>query len=388
MATEDADGDPVRRPVPDPLDRVWRHPSELTPVPREPERAPGTAGPNRGWSALLAAGLVGAVLTVGALGFAGMLGRSDDRTEPVGAPDTGAPSTARIVAAASPGVVSVTAWFGEERRRASGVGVTPGYVITDAASVAGATTLGVAAPGASPVPAKLVALDPDTGLALVAADLVVPVMPTAPEPAVGEPVVALAAQDGGPLVSTGVVSSVDHLARGTDGTVRAGLIGTDAGLGAGAPGGMLLDAEGRLVGVLTAQQGSADAVAVPSSTMARVAGALRTLGHLDRGWMGLKATAVRAGAGVTVVEVSSGGPADRAGITVGDVVTAVDGVPVSEPADLSALVRCHVPGERATLDLRRDDRSLRLEVVLSGAPGPPATAASGSGGDAGAPGGR
>jgi len=68
---------------------------------------------------------------------------------------------------------------------------------------------------------------------------------------VGEPVVALAADDGGPVVSAGVVSAVGRIARGDDGTVRAGLIGPMPTSVAGASGGMLLDSHGRLVGVLT-----------------------------------------------------------------------------------------------------------------------------------------
>lgn len=370
--------------MPDPLDRLWRHPSEL-PLSaaralrgrrdehRDEHRDARRTG-RAGWGAVLVAAAAGAVLTVGALGFSGMLGRSSDGDGGALTPTTGAPSTARVVAAASPGVVGVAARIDGVRRRASGVGVAPGFVVTDAAAVGGADVVTVHQPGAPAVDGRVTARDLDTGIALVAVDMDVVVLPTTPPPALGQAVITLGAPDGDPLVSTGVVSASGGLTRSADGVLRAGMIGTDANLGAGAAGGLLLDAEGRLVGVLTAQHGSPDAAAVPIATVMRVTAALRAHGRLDRGWLGAEAHVSPAGA-VTVATVAANGPADRAGLGEGDVVASVDGVTVTDPADLTALVRCHVPGERAVLGVVRDGRRRRIEVVLSRAPAPAATPA-------------
>jgi len=123
--------------------------------------------------------VAGAVLTVGALGFAGMLEHAADREATGAAPAPFAPSTARIVAAATPGVVAVTAQVGASRRRASGIAVAPRYVVTDAAAVTGASALTVTVGGAPPVEGKLVGLDADTGLALLEVDATIPVLPAA-----------------------------------------------------------------------------------------------------------------------------------------------------------------------------------------------------------------
>ncbi len=316
----------------------------------------------------MVAAVAGALVTVAALGFAGMLGRSTDRTDAAAPPATGGPSTARIVAAASPAVVGITAGVGPSARRGSGIGVAEGFVATDAATVGGALEVTVSVPGSTTTKGRVVAVDRDTGLALVAVGATVPVLPVAPDAAVGDPVIALSARDGGPVVSTGVVSAVDRLGRGADGTVRAGLIGTDADLGASAPGALLLDSRGRLVGILTSQQGSPGAAAVPAGTVMRVTAALRSNGLMERGWLGVTAVEPGGGSGAEVAGVIEGGPADRAGLGIGDLITAVDGVAVSAPADLTALVRCHVPGERSAVTYVRDGARRQVTLLLSRAP--------------------
>jgi S1-C subfamily serine protease len=70
-----------------------------------------------------------------------------------------------------------------------------------------------------------------------------------------------------------------------------------------------------------------------------------------------------------VASVVPGGPADRAGIQEGDVITKVDGRQVQDPSDISAAVSAKKPGDKVTVELERDITTQDLDVTLGTRPG-------------------
>jgi len=226
----------------------------------------------------------------------------------------------------------------------SGFVITPdGYVLTNNHVVQGAGALEVLFADGTVAPATFVGGDPDTDTALVrvhAARLTPVELGDSDSLRVGQLVVAM----GNPFglqatVTTGVVSALRRTLRATTGRLIEDIIQTDAALNPGNSGGALLDSRARVIGVNTAIIAGANATgfAVPINTAKRVIPDLMREGRVVRGYLGLagqtvpfpKAAAARYGlafpAGVQIVQIVPEGPAEKAGLRVGDVMLSVDG---------------------------------------------------------------
>jgi putative serine protease PepD len=196
---------------------------------------------------------------------------------------------------------------------------------------------------------------------------------------VGDPVIAV----GAPLglqntVTTGVVSAVDRPVAGgrNDPSVFAA-IQTDAPINPGNSGGALLDGGGRVIGVNTAiytvkssDDGTGGSIglgfAIPVNQARRVAAEIVRTGHarnpvigaeMDTGYSNLTG-------GVRLAKVDSGGPAAKAGLKAGDVVTKLNGRPLREPLDLVALIRKHAPGSVINVEYLRGSGRHAARITL------------------------
>jgi S1-C subfamily serine protease len=138
---------------------------------------------------------------------------------------------------------------------------------------------------------------------------------------------------------------------------------------AGASGGVLLDRDGRVVGVLTSGSDRAG-VAVPISTAHDVADQLRVSGKAGHGWMGVSGVDAveRAGGGVRVTEIGLDSPAASAGIRSDDVIIAIGATRVTGMADLIAEVRALHPGDQITLRLARNGNTRTVSITLHDMP--------------------
>jgi putative serine protease PepD len=166
-------------------------------------------------------------------------------------------------------------------------------------------------------------------------------------------------------------------------TVLTDLIQTDAPINPGNSGGALVDRQGRLVGVNTAiysQSGSNDGIgfAVPVDTAVRVADQIINSGKVTHPFIGLVGTSITAQSAATkklpvqegalVEQLTPGAGAQKAGIQVGDIVTAVDGQPVASMNDLILFIRRHAIGETATLTVLRGGKTLQFKVTVGDRP--------------------
>jgi S1-C subfamily serine protease len=265
----------------------------------------------------------------------------------------------------------------------SGVIITPdGYVLTNSHVVHDAIRLEVSLEDGRSFPARLVGDDPATDLAVIgieAAGLPAAVLGDSDRLRVGQLVVAI----GNPLgfqatVTAGVVSALGRSLRSESGRPIDNVIQTDAPLNPGNSGGPLVDSRGQVVGINTAIIQGAQGIcfAVPANTARWVVGLLIRDGQVRRAFLGiggeprpLPAVVARehglARTGVGVVSLSPGGPAEQAGIRVGDVVVAVDGVPTDSVDALMRFLSRAVPGKTATVCLVRGGQRLDLSVVLA-----------------------
>jgi len=256
------------------------------------------------------------------------------------------------------------------------VAIAPGgYLATALHVVDRALSVTVRLPDGRHVAAEVVGRDAASDLALlkVAADL--PPFPLAPEPALGAPVCAVGNQFGLDLsVTCGVVSAL-HRA-GTGFNQVEDFVQTDAVVNPGASGGALVDAEGRLVGLLSAiftMESDANIgvnFAASAALVVRVTEDLRAHGEVRRGKAGLGLDDLAPEergerVGVRVRGVLPDGAAEAAGVRAGDLLTAVDGRRITKVAEAIAAIQLKRPGEAVRLTLRREDRTLTLGLILA-----------------------
>ena len=269
---------------------------------------------------------------------------------------------AAVVADVGPSVVRVEA---RKRGNASGVAWSAdGLVIASDHTVQRDDDLRVGLPSGDVVSAELVGRDPTTDLALLRTDAGL-TPPTWAEPdtvSVGHLVLSVGRHNREAQTALGVVVRRGGAWRtGTGGRVDA-FVQTDISVYPGFSGSAVVDARGRVVGVGTSHYGRRAALALPAHTLRRVAEALAHHGRIPRGFLGVTTQPVHArvpegGAvpGLLVSEVAEGGPAEAAGLLVGDVIVRVGDVDVAGPHDLVAAL-----AEAA-------DQTCEIEVVRGGA---------------------
>ena len=257
----------------------------------------------------------------------------------------------------------------------SGVAVTPdGFLLTSAHVVQGSNGGWASFVDGREFDWQIVGADPLSDLAVIrvaASDLPPAELGDADRLRVGQLVVAI----GNPLGFTGSVTAGVVSAVGRGLPTRAGsatrivenVIQTDAALNPGNSGGALSDGRGCVVGVNTAVAGVGLGLAVPvNGTTRRIISALMSEGRFRRAYLGIAggprplpprvARETGREAGVEIVEVVSGSPADLAGLRPEDLILDVDGEPVSSAKDLQRLMAGETIGREVAITVFRDGR--------------------------------
>jgi putative serine protease PepD len=339
----------------------------------------------------LLGGLLGAVLV--------RLTVPDAGTRPLTtSPNQGTCVATAVAEKVLPSVVTIRAQNGPSSGVGSGQIVRPGgYILTNDHVIAPAGDAGeisVRYADGSTVEATVVGRDPLTDLAVVrAADEAEdrPLIPIGASASlrVGQPVIAL----GAPLglygtVTAGVVSALDRYvlvpAAGGGSHHLLDAIQTDASINPGNSGGPLVDCAGRLVGVNSANATPPDSAgqvgggnvglgfAIPVDLAEPLAEQLIASGRVDHPTFGLQAQTIpdfvaqEAGLppGLFVTEVDAGGPADQAGIRVGDVITEIDGQPAQSVAVLEKSALTREAGDTVEVTVVRDGNQVAATVTL------------------------
>ncbi|MEY3750610.1 MAG: hypothetical protein RLZZ186_1029 [Cyanobacteriota bacterium] len=252
-----------------------------------------------------------------------------------------------------------------------------GLVLTNAHVVEGSSRVTVGLSDGRRVEGTVVGADPVTDLAVVrlAGSGSWPVAPLGNSDAlqVGDWVIAV----GNPFgldqsVTLGIVSSLNRNAAKLGITdKRLELIQTDAAINPGNSGGPLLDGDGAVVGINTLVRsgpGAGLGFAIPINRARNITQQLVSKGSVSHAMIGVGLDAVRSSTGAqlngaVVRSVMPAGPAARAGLRTGDVITAVGGQPVRDPAQLTQLVEGHGVGRAMDLTVQRQGQTLQLQVT-------------------------
>ncbi len=389
---EPDDESPGGHPPLPPEDRLWRHPSELAHAAVRPAPGPPPGSPR--WPVVVAAGLVGASLSAGAIAATGSLpSRVVERsvvekvalTPIVSSPllrDDG--DVAAVVERLGPAIARIDL----ERAGDTTTGTAvlfrdDGLLLTSARLVEGASILTVVLSDGRAFEGELVGADPLTDVAVLRIDgddLPVAVIGSSSTLRVGSPtvVVGSASSSGGPWVATGVVSALARQVEDATGANLHGLIEVDQPIAPGASGGALVDASGAVVGIATnpGQSAGSFGLALPIDLVRRIADDLIATGRVAHGWLGVHAEdltrAQMAGMGIDggalVRDVSGGGPAATAGLEPEDVITEVDGDDIDSTSALVLELREHGPGDEVVVGYWRDGREEERTVTLGERP--------------------
>ena len=281
--------------------------------------------------------------------------------------------------------------FGGGRERqgsGSGVIIRPdGYIVTNNHVVNGATTIEVTLNNNKTYEATVIGTDPATDVALIKIDATgLPAMQFADSDKLrlGEWVLAIGSPLGEQLRSTitaGIVSAKGRSMPSNDGQFKIeSFIQTDAAVNPGNSGGALVNKQGELVGINTAIVSttgsySGYSFAIPSNIVKKVIGDLLDFGSVKRAMLGITGGTVNdqvakeqkldVTEGVFVTDVVKGGSADKAGIKSGDVIVAVGDSKIGAMSDLQAKVNGYHPGDKATVKVLRDGKTLDLNVTFT-----------------------
>jgi S1-C subfamily serine protease len=301
----------------------------------------------------------------------------------------GSLDVAQIIEKVEPAVVAITTDGGPDNGGAAGTGfviTSDGYIATNNHVIEGAGKISVAFNDGTTKSADLVGHDPSTDLAVLkVAETGLPAatLGNSDKVQVGDDVVAIGnalALEGGLSVTQGIISGTNRQVSTDAGSQLFGMLQTDAAINPGNSGGPLVNAQGQVIGINTAIANPSEAqnigFAIP------VSAAKPIIDDLQNGrkpaFLGVATVTVTAAIarernlsvdhGALVSNVTSGSPADDAGIKNGDVITSIAGNPVRTEQDVQTIVRSHRPGEQVPVVVDRNGTTKTLQATLATRP--------------------
>jgi S1-C subfamily serine protease len=303
----------------------------------------------------------------------------------------------QIYKSASPGVVDILVtsttssggfgFFGggsgSQVQQGEGAGVVynaKGDILTDEHVVSGETSVKVNFQDGKSYPATVVGTDPSTDVAVIHVDAPsselhpIPLANSA-DAQVGDPVVAIGSPFSLPeTTTTGIVSQTGRSITAPNNYTIPNAVQTDAAINPGNSGGPLLDASAHVLGLndqietnntTASGEGSSSGVgfAIPSNTVAQIAGKLISGEKIQHAYVGVALKASSSG-GALISTVQANGPASASGLKAGDVVTAINGQAISTTDQFIAVIDNMSPGQTATLTVKRGGQTSQITVKL------------------------
>ncbi len=260
-----------------------------------------------------------------------------------------------------------------------------GYIVTNDHVVRDAETIQVKLSNDKVYDARVVGRDQKTDIAVIkihASDLPTAVLGDSDKLEVGQWAIAI----GNPFgldrtMTVGVISATGRSNVGIE--TYENFIQTDASINPGNSGGPLLNVYGEVIGINTAivAAGQGIGFAIPVNMAKPIFTQLIQKGNVSRGWMGVtiqpvtdelaRSFGLRQARGALVNDVLKGGPAAKAGIRQGDVITGFNGTEVKDPAHLQRLVAEAGVGKPVRVTVSRDAKALELNMTLANADSAP-----------------
>jgi S1-C subfamily serine protease len=268
------------------------------------------------------------------------------------------------------------------RRRLPATGIVwnaDGLVVTANHVVERDDDITIGLPDGRTVPATLVGRDSGSDLALLKIDAgELTAAPRAEEEVRPGHLVLAVGRPGpsGPMASFGVVSVIGGPWRTQRGATVEGFIRADVAMLPGFSGGPLVDAQGRIIGLNSSHLGRGGGMTIPAAAIDTIVESLQTHGKVRRGFLGIGAQSVNIPAalakgagieqeqGLVIVGVEAGGPAERDGLYLGDVIVAVNGKPVSTVEGLQDSLSGDLVGTKAEITILRGGARQTVAVTV------------------------
>jgi S1-C subfamily serine protease len=269
----------------------------------------------------------------------------------------------------------------DARRRmpASGVAYAADLILTAEHVVERDEDIQVGLPDGSRLAAAVAGRDAGSDLALLRLEKpVAAVAQPAAQPArVGQLVLALGRPGSeGIQASLGVVSAIGGPVRTGRGGMLEQYLRTDAIPYPGFSGGPLVDAAGNVIGINTSGLARGAALTIPAALAWSLAEALKTHGHVRRGYLGVRSQPVEVSAaqqealarqqetGLLLVGVEKNSPAEVGGLLVGDIIVGIAGQPVADPDELAASLVGSVVGKLTPIEVLRGGMPAMITVTI------------------------
>ncbi len=333
---------------------------------------------------------------------------SNSSSLPTSFSDGKAQTINQIYRSVGPGVVDITTssskntqgvfGFGQSQQtEGEGAGVVfdkKGDILTDQHVVSGASKVTVTFSNGVKAPATVLGSDTGSDLAVIRVQNV-PASQLHPLPfgdsnavQVGDNVIAIGSPFGLPnTVTSGIVSAVGRTIQAPNQFTIPNAIQTDAPINPGNSGGPLINAAGQVIGLndqietnnTNGQgEGSSSGIgfATPSNSDARIAKEIIATGKAQNAYVGVSLDpSVSGGAGIAktastngAAPIAPGGPADKAGLQAGDVITAVNGAHVASVNQFVATIADYAPGKTVTLTVNRSGQTKSIKLTLGSQP--------------------
>ena len=275
---------------------------------------------------------------------------------------------------------SLVAIHTEARGSSSGVVWRTGIIVTAEHALRRDEEIHVTLPDGRVVPATLAGRDASTDLAILkCAEAVSPLTEISDASAIKPGSLVLAVgrtRASGPVAQLGVVSLVASERRTWIGAPLSPYVRLDVGLQPTAVGGAVIDAYGRAIGIATPRFARFGAIAIPASTVNRVVDALLQKGHIPQGYLGVGLHPVRLPdalrltlhrdekTAAIVVEVEPDGPAQKAGIMIGDLLISFGSHAITRVEDVHAQLSAEAIGKSIKTKYVRGGAAQETNIVV------------------------
>ena len=283
--------------------------------------------------------------------------------------------------------ITTNYWGYQTTSAASGSGfiiTADGYILTNYHVIENATAITVSLYDGTPYQASLVGYDESNDLAVLkveAENLVPVILGDSDQLNVGDSVLAI----GNPLgeltfsLTAGLVSAKDREVTMSN-SVTMDLLQTDCAINSGNSGGALFNLYGEVVGITNAKYSTSSSssasidnigFAIPINSVKSIVESIIEKGYISKAYIGVSVMDVSeqtqvygVPAGAAIQELTEGGPAEEAGLQVGDVITAVDGNAISGSKDLKTAVGEADVGQELTLTVYRQGQILDVKLTV------------------------
>lgn len=256
-----------------------------------------------------------------------------------------------------------------------------GYILTNNHVIAKADEITVTLRDGRTLTAKLVGADPDTDVAVIqipVKNIVALPIADSEKLRVGDFVVAIGNPFGlGQTVTSGIVSALGRTGLGIEGYEN--FIQTDASINPGNSGGALVNLRGELVGINTAIYAPGGGnigigFAIPTNMARDIMRQIIEFGEVKRGRLGVqmqnltpdlaKAFNIEEQQGAIISKITQGSPAAKAGLEAGDIVTSINGRPMSDASTIRTTVGLMRAGEKVNLGILRNGKPRNITLTL------------------------